>query len=256
MKAPLRLLGLLSALFGTPVAGQSPMPMAGADFQWQLTGDLILSVDTAVFDLDMFEADAATIGLLRDRGVYVICYVSVGTVEDWRPDAGAFPPAIVGEEYDGWPGESWLDIRDRQFLPAILEARLDMAAAKGCQGIEPDNLDGYESGSGFPMDAADAMTFLRWLADAAHDRGLTIGLKNMPEFAADLAGTFDWVLTEDCAIEGWCGAFEPFLASGKPVFHVLYTDTEVDFAGICARSATGATYILKNRDLDAWRRTC
>jgi hypothetical protein len=36
----------------------------------------------------------------------------VGSWEDWRPDKDQFPPEVLGNDYDGWQGEKWLDIRE------------------------------------------------------------------------------------------------------------------------------------------------
>lgn len=51
-----------------------------------------------------------TIDELHEKGKWVSCYISVGTVESWREDAGVFPSEAVGESPDGWTGESFLDI--------------------------------------------------------------------------------------------------------------------------------------------------
>ncbi len=55
--------------------------------------------------------------------------------------------------------------------------RLDLAVTKGCDGVEPDNMDGYANDSGFPLTAEDQLTFNRFIANEAHRRGLAVGLK-------------------------------------------------------------------------------
>lgn len=52
----------------------------------------------------------ATIDELHSKGKWVACYVSAGTVETWREDAGAFPSDAVGSSLDGRDGERYLDI--------------------------------------------------------------------------------------------------------------------------------------------------
>ncbi|MFC4332136.1 endo alpha-1,4 polygalactosaminidase [Streptomyces andamanensis] len=47
-------------------------------------------------------------------GREVICYVSTGAWEDFRPDAGRFPASVLGEG-NGWKGERWFDIRRTGF---------------------------------------------------------------------------------------------------------------------------------------------
>ena len=87
--------------------------------------------------------DASVIAALHTQGRKVVCYVSVGSWEDWRPDADRFPTSVIGEDYEGWPGENWLDIRQIELLAPVMRARLDLCRVKGFDGIEPDNIDGY-----------------------------------------------------------------------------------------------------------------
>lgn len=52
----------------------------------------------------------ATIDELHNKGKWVSCYISVGTVESWREDAGAFQSSVVGNSWPDWEGEKFLDI--------------------------------------------------------------------------------------------------------------------------------------------------
>lgn len=233
-------------------------PPVAQTWQWQLSDlpvDRSLTVD--MYDIDLFDNEAEVVAALQAQGSRVVCYISVGSWEDWRPDADQFPPEVIGAAYEGWPGEHWLDIRQIDLLAPVLGARLDLCAAKGFDGVEPDNIDGYTNATGFPLTAADQLAFNRWLAAEAHARGLSIGLKNDPEQAADLLPHFDWALTEDCLAEGWCADLQPFVAAGKPMFAAEYTDNDVSEAQLCAAAeAMEFAVILKNRELDAWRAGC
>lgn len=234
-------------------------PAVGATWQWQLTGDVDTSINVDVFDLDLFETQPETVSALHAEGRRVICYVSVGTVENWRPDAGTFPRDVVGEAYAEWEGERWLDVRQIERLAPVLRRRLDLCREKGFDGVEPDNIDGFTNETGFDISRDEAARFLRWLAEEAHARELSVGLKNAPELAS-LVGTVDWALTEDCAAEGWCAEMRPFIAAGKPVFMAEYTDetTILRFEReVCPLAAElGFSAILQDRDLDAPRRGC
>jgi hypothetical protein len=210
-----------------------------------------------MYDLDLFETPAATVAELHSQGRKVTCYLSAGSWEEWRPDAGAFPQAVIGEDYAGWPGERWLDIRQIDQLGPIMGARLDLCRDKGFDGVEPDNLAGYQNPTGFPLTAADQLAYNRWLAAEAHHRGLSIGLKNDPDQVLDLVDAFDWALTEECFEWGWCDALSPFIAAGKPVFAAEYTDTSVTLEAICPQATTlGLSLILKERELTAYRAVC
>lgn len=46
-------------------------------------------------------------------GKVAVCYISIGTVEEWRDDASQFPSTAVGGDVDGWAGERWLDVKDK-----------------------------------------------------------------------------------------------------------------------------------------------
>ena len=43
--------------------------------------------------------------------------------------------------------------------------RLDLAAAKGCDAVDPDNVDGYANPTGFDLTGDDQLAFNRWLAE-------------------------------------------------------------------------------------------
>lgn len=42
-----------------------------------------------VIEVDMFDATISEIQEMHDRNQKVVCYISVGTIEDWRPDVQA-----------------------------------------------------------------------------------------------------------------------------------------------------------------------
>lgn len=229
-------------------------PRVGLTWQWQLSGRLDRSVDAQVYDIDGQDSSAADVAALKAAGRRVICYVNAGAFEDWRPDAGKFPKAVLGKELDGWPGERWLDIRRWATLEPILAARFDTCKSKGFDAVEPDNVDGYANESGFPLSAADQLTFNRRLADLAHGRGLAIGLKNDVDQAAALEPYFDFAVNEECAQYDECDKLAVFVRAGKPVFHVEY---EQESGGFCPGSRRlGFSSLRKKPELDAWRETC
>lgn len=200
-------------------------PGVTTTWQWQLTGTLNTSYDVDVYDIDLFETSATTIQALQTAGRHVICYFSAGSSEDWRPDFGDFLPADMGNNLDGWPGERWLDVRSTN-VQAIMLARMDLAAQKGCDGVEPDNVDGYTNNTGFPLTAADQLAYNQFLADSAHAQGLSVGLKNDVEQVASLVTYFDFSVNEECHTYNECDALQPFLDAGKPVFNAEYTDNQ------------------------------
>ena len=93
--------------------------------------------------------------------------MNAGGWEDWRSDADAFPAPVLGEPLDDWEGERWLDTRQLDVLLPIMTARLDACAAKGCDAVDPDNVDGYGAETGFDLTRADTVAYVRALAEAA-----------------------------------------------------------------------------------------
>ncbi len=213
-----------------------------------------------VYDVDVYDVDAATVTALHAKGALVICYMSVGSFEDWRPDAADFPAAVLGKDYPGWPGEKFLDIRALDTLGPIMQKRMDLCKSKGFDGLEPDNMDVFEggkSGTGFPLTEADGVAYAKWLTTEAHARGLSIGQKNTSELAKQLASVMDWALTEDCFDQDWCADMQPYIDKGKAVLMSEYTDTGVNFASACTwAKAHQFSAILKGRDLDAKVQFC
>jgi hypothetical protein len=231
-------------------------PSAGLTWQWQLSEAVTEPLDVDVYDID-WEADAATVKLLHDAGSKVICYVSVGSWEDFRPDAADFPAAVIGNDYDGWPGEKYVDIRS-EALRAVMAARFDACAEKGFDAVEPDNMDVFELGdeSGFPLSEADGLSYAAWLAEAAHARGMGIGQKNAGSISAQIAESYDWALTESCFSDGdWCGDVELYVQADKPVFMCEYESGS--FQDAC-EAWQGKKYspILKSLELDAPLTVC
>ncbi len=224
-------------------------PEPGTSWQWQLTGVIDTQYDVQMVDIDLFETPVDTIDALKAAGRIVICYFSAGSHEDWRPDADTFPEDVIGRSLDDWPGERWLDIRQLDVLQPIMAARLDMAVEKGCDGVEPDNVDAYSNRSGFRLTAQDQLAYNRWLAGAAHARGLSIGLKNDLDQIEELVGDFDWALNEQCFEYNECELLLPFIDAGKAVFGVEYEGDPADF---CPQAnAFGFSWLAKTVDLTA-----
>ncbi|HEY3450768.1 MAG TPA: endo alpha-1,4 polygalactosaminidase [Myxococcales bacterium] len=247
-------------------AGSTPKPDAGAQaiwkpapqtsWQWQLTGMIDTSLDVAMYDLDLFETPQATIDALHADGRIVICYFSAGSYENFRPDKADFPAAAIGKAMDGWAGESWLDVSSAGLQP-VMKARLDLAAQKKCDGVEPDNMDGYLNDTGFTLTAADQLAYNRFIATEAHVRGLSVGLKNDIDQLDDLVGDYDWALNEECVKYNECGGYTTsFIAANKAVFHTEYGAATLADTVCPKTKPLRFSTLIKKLALDAWRVAC
>lgn len=205
----------------TPAPVTAWRPAVTDTWQWQLTGTLNTAYDVKVYDVDLYDTPAATILALQNSGKKVLCYFSAGSSENWRADFGSFAAADMGNGLDGWAGERWLDTRSSN-VRAIMKNRLDLAKSKGCDGVEPDNVDGYTNTSGFPLTAATQLDYNRFLASEAHARGLAIALKNNVDQLPDLVADFDLAVNEQCHEYKECAGYAAFVSAGKPVFNAEY----------------------------------
>lgn len=240
-------------------------------WDWQLAVPVKVNADPTIqiYDIDMFENEKSTaIQTLHGKGYKVICYLDVGSWEDWRDDAAAFPSSILGATYDGFPDERWLDVRDvnsaksktGMALATILSARFDRARSMGCDAVEPDNMDGYDKtaheSSGFPLTYEDQIYFNLWVAAQVHARGMLVGLKNNINQAHDarIYTAFDFVVSEQCFQYNECGYFSDFLAHNKPVFLAEYG---LALSKFCPKAkASRISAIKKRTSLNAIRSDC
>lgn len=207
-------------------AGASPgagrwRPPPGLTWYWQLQGRVDTGHAVGAYDVDGFDTSAAEVARLHGLGRQVICYIDVGTWENWRPDAGQFPKSVRGRP-NGWPGERWLDIR-RPVVRRLMARRLrEQCLRKGFDALEPDNIDEYQTRSGFNITAADQLAYNEWLAGQAHALGLAVLQKNDPDQSATLERYFDGALAEQCNQYSECSSFRPYLRAGKPVLDAEY----------------------------------
>ena len=210
-------------------------------------------VKPTVWVIDLYAADGVTLNTQAVRRIHrtrsrAVCYVSGGSIEEWRPDAAAFPEPIIGRALEGWPGERWIDIRQLDVLRPILTARADRCARAGFDAIDWDNADGYTQNTGFPLRADDQLTYNRMLASIAHERGLSVGLKNDLTQIPALVGSFDFAVNEQCVEFEECDLLLPFSKADKAVVQIEYTAKTGTF---CATANTRRwSAMLTNRDLD------
>lgn len=254
-------------------------PPVGSTWQWQLNPDVAGgAIDTSIpadmYDIDGFANPTATVAALKAlpgtsaarRGV--TCYISAGTVENWRPDAFAFDPMLLGNPYHGFEDERWIDIRRISRLAPVLEARMEMCRAKGFDAIEFDNMDSWyaDNATGLNITEADAVAFVQYLAREAHERGLSMALKSVVEIVPQVRTHVDFSVVEECFENQECTRSSPntngeygydmMTEIGKPVFVTEY-DAYQPTANVCAQSnALGFATIYKHVELGSYRVSC
>ena len=199
-------------------------------------------------------------------GAHVICYVDVGTWENWRPDASQFPSALLGKS-NGWPGEQWLNIAPATTgtagtnyvaLQAIMTARFQACASKGFDAVEPDNMDPSENSTGFSITTAQNNAYVEWVAQEVHSLGMAVFQKNYVDQSAALVPYFDGVIDEQCYQYSECGSLQPYATANKPVLEAEYSDQGAKPASYCAAAnAANINAVEFDTSLDgAVRVTC
>ncbi len=231
-------------------------PNINISWQWQLMNceNVNTNYDVDLYDIDLFDTPEETIDDLHKKEIKVICYFSAGSYEDWREDAKDFPNEILGNTLDNWEGEKWLDIRRIDLLGPIMKKRMDLAVQKKCDGIEPDNIDGYSNNNGFSLSFEDQLKYNKWLAKEAHNRNLSIGLKNDLDQIKELVNYFDFAINEQCFEYEECDLLLPFIRNGKAVLGVEY---ELNKNQFCDRAnSMNFSFLKMNYELNGGRDSC
>ncbi|ORY15718.1 glycoside hydrolase superfamily [Clohesyomyces aquaticus] len=265
----------------TPTSGPVPTPTntlawkPSVNDTWQiiLLSNIELATDAtsvtpnvSIFDIDLFTNPKETIDTLHRLGKKVICYFSAGSFEPNRPDSGDFLPSDIGADLEGWPGEKWLRLGSEN-VRKIMKKRVELAAEKGCDGVDPDNVDGYQNKNGLNLTAEDSISFMSYLSNITLPHNLTLGLKNAGDIITQVLPITHFSVNEQCVENSECDTFHAFIDAGKPVFHIEYpsgagSDLKEDMVKhFCensgdAKGSDGFSTVLKKMDLDGWVEYC
>lgn len=279
LKHPFILIAFCISLIGIGVACEPVIPGATsivrpkADATWyiQLDGALDLNQPADVYDVDGYTTSAATVEALHAKGKQVVCYIDLGSIENYRPDYQDFAPSALSNKNPEWPDEQWLDILRLDVVGPtgktarqLLQARIDMCANKGFDAIDPDMIEVYAASNvNFTpaerkITSTDQLTFNRWIASEAHARGLAAGLKGDIDQAAALAPDFDFAVNEECHHYDECDQLSAFVKAGKSVLNIEYAGTETKFlTTTCPKAQREGFFSVKKKlSLNAWTLNC
>jgi hypothetical protein len=99
----------------------------------------LVPADADIWDVDLFDTPRETISVLHQKGKRVMCYLSVGGSESWRPDFLTIPQSDLGDIMPKWKGERYMDLRSPTVW-TLMQNRVRMAYEKGCDALDPDNV--------------------------------------------------------------------------------------------------------------------
>ena len=73
------------------------IPPKSLTWYWQLQGTVNNSEPVAAYDIDGFDNSAGEVSTLHGQGKHVICYIDVGTAENWRSGLRLLPGLGAGQ---------------------------------------------------------------------------------------------------------------------------------------------------------------
>ena len=199
----------------------------GVDVTWQakLTGAVDIEEDAELFYLDAELQDPADLATLHAEGRHYLCYLSAGSLEEFRDDAQEFPEEVIGKPLTSFPDERWLDVR-APVVRELMARRIEALAGAGCDGVPPSSLAVHVADSGFALTVDDTLDYARWFAERIHAAGMSAGLTGPAALTSELWPTFDFGLAIGCLDGTRCAEFAVFGQAGKPVLHLELGDED------------------------------
>ncbi|KAF9765566.1 hypothetical protein IL306_002138 [Fusarium sp. DS 682] len=226
-----------------------------------------MTPDVPIWDMDLFENSKSTITAMQKAGKKVICYFSAGSWENWRKDKGQFPEKDLGKVMDGWPDERWVNISSPA-VRAIMAQRIKLAVEKGCDAIDPDNMDGYskQNDNGLSLTEEDTILYVQFLSAEAAKYNMVMGMKNGGDVTQEVLPFVAFCINESCIQYSECDLYQPYIEAGKPVFNIEYPKgapkvKAKDQKKICSTSGAaegpqGFSKVIKKMNLDKWVLYC
>ena len=145
--------------------------------------------DLAVIDV---EGNESAVKSAVSRGVYVYGYLNAGALESERSYYGRFRHIRLAP-YDGWDGEYWVDVTDKEWQDHLI-TQAKQIKALGAIGVYLDNTDVYYMCSGHikkPMNTVpSAQDVYKALAQVVYVIQKGVGLIVMPNGGDDFVRKF------------------------------------------------------------------
>lgn len=103
---------------------------------------LTKATEYSLIVVDGQDISEGTIEKLKQSGHRVYGYLSIGSLEKYRPYYERFSDITLGE-YDNWPDEYWLDVSDPEWQEYVTDQLASEMKDSGFDGFFLDNADVY-----------------------------------------------------------------------------------------------------------------
>ena len=194
-------------------------------------------VDAGVYEVDGFEVGAKTVARLHRQGRKVDLLPRrrlLGELPARRE--AAFPKAVLGRAYEGYPDERWLDVRRIDLLAPILRQRFDLCRAQGLRRGRARQRRRLRKRDRLPAHAPPTSSASTAGSPARSTaRGMAVALKNDPgQVEAAASASFDFAVVEECFAYDECGEVQPLRRGGQA--RSSSPNTAEPLAAICAQA--------------------
>ena len=232
-----------------PTPTSTPTPASLPSWDWILQSQGLPTPPPAVAYLDVhgFDNGAAYVALAKAQGTKTIRYLDIGSAESNRPDYSRLSAisGLLGNNYPGFAGERYIDIRRYPEFIQVMDDRLRMCRDKGFDYVEFDVMDAFEDGAattGFNLTEQNMIDYVTTLSSRARGYGLKPVQKNAGSSSTKIVSLFDAILFEGCVLGNFCSDDAPYVATGKPAFNAEYPEEwpagTFDRAKTCSTSAS------------------
>ncbi len=142
--------------------------------------------------VDGVDTPKANVVALHRRGVRVVAYMSVGTIEEGRPWTRAAAPYRL-DHWGDW-NEWYADVADAGYRSLVLRSMVGPVMAKGFDGVFLDNIDMVES---HPAQTAGMTALVRAVSARVRARHGVVIVQNGDAYVRRLAPYIDGWNRED-----------------------------------------------------------
>ena len=112
----------------------------------------------------------------------------------------------------------------------IMIARMQVCVQKGFDGVQFDNVQDWDNPTGIDITREESAYYTAWMANKAHEMGLSAAWENAPPNVAVLEPYMEALIFESCSRHQFCGQTAPMINAGKWAGGVEYNPAYKDMS--------------------------